>query len=706
MVEQNQVTGFAVEEIDLASPYLEDVIKLWRVYSDTLGPFPRGAFEDHARKRQIIVAIKSPKKLVGYLAYRQTTRTASIVHLCIDEAFRGHGIARDMFAFLRNKVSHIEDIRLTCRRDYEASKLWPKLGFHPVYEKPGRGKDRKILTVWRYEIQRPPLLTAMYQSVSASKIRAVVDANVFYDLQDQTREETNGLLADFVEEVVSLCVTKEMHNEIDRHPNQGERQRRRLFMAEFEELSASTNDINSIYPELQKLHPKTELSHRDCSDLRQLSNAVACEAALFITRDELLLDLHDAVYAKFGINILRPCDVIIHLDELQREELYRPERLSGSRLMISRVQYGEYEKIIDLIQEPTPNARIELMTQLQRALSRPIDHECFLVKDSDGRYLAVYCLDCSISGQINVPILRLLSKNRLSHTVARYLVDKIMTTSMRKINKLVSISANSLQSEFIDSLKESSFFLHGPQWIKFCLPIIGNYADLANALREAASDNISKDVHDVARAISEKLETTKSPLQLHEEIELEKMFWPAKIINTNIHNFIVPIKAKWAQELFDTHLARQTLFGAHKTELILNTENVYYRASRPRVLDAPARVLWYVSRDEKYQGSMSVRACSYIDEVLIGHPKDLYRQFRRLGIYRWEDVFTLADRELDGELMAFRFSRTELFRQPIAWDTIQQVLVSIKGKQSQFQSPELISAEIFFHLYQLGTKEA
>ena len=81
MVEQNQVTGFAVEEIDLASPYLEDVIKLWRVYSDTLGPFPRGAFEDHARKRQIIVAIKPPQKLVGYLSYRQTTRTGFIAQL-------------------------------------------------------------------------------------------------------------------------------------------------------------------------------------------------------------------------------------------------------------------------------------------------------------------------------------------------------------------------------------------------------------------------------------------------------------------------------------------------------------------------------------------------------------------------------------------------------------------------------------------------
>jgi len=139
---------------------------------------------------------------------------------------------------------------------------------------------------------------------------------------------------------------------------------------------------------------------------------------------------------------------------------------------------------------------------------------------------------------------------------------------------------------------------------------------------------------------------------------------PAKITDADIPAFIVPVRAEWAMSLFDSEIASQDLFGAVKPGLMFNTENVYYRSARPKVLSAPARILWYVKKGD-YHGVMSIRACSYLNEVVIDKPKTLYSRFQGLGVYEWKDVFELAGGNPDQKIMAFRFSNTELFDEPI-----------------------------------------
>jgi hypothetical protein len=165
----------------------------------------------------------------------------------------------------------------------------------------------------------------------------------------------------------------------------------------------------------------------------------------------------------------------------------------------------------------------------------------------------------------------------------------------------------------------------------------------------------------------------------------------------------VPIQPRWAKELFDRELAEGTLFGANPS-LVLNSENVYYRAARPEVISAPARVLWYVSQDSAYPQSMAVRACSYIDEVIIGRPKDLFRRFKRLGVYEWRDVYAVAKQDVTKEIMAFLFSKTELFARPLAWSVMQEVLRAHAGKGSQLQSPIAISEPCFLDMYRRGAR--
>jgi len=71
-------------------PELLDAVKaLWRRNSSTLGPFPAGAFEEHAAKGQILVA-RANGDCLGYLLFRDvvTRSQVAITHLCIDESAR------------------------------------------------------------------------------------------------------------------------------------------------------------------------------------------------------------------------------------------------------------------------------------------------------------------------------------------------------------------------------------------------------------------------------------------------------------------------------------------------------------------------------------------------------------------------------------------------------------------------------------------
>jgi hypothetical protein len=145
-------------------------------------------------------------------------------------------------------------------------------------------------------------------------------------------------------------------------------------------------------------------------------------------------------------------------------------------------------------------------------------------------------------------------------------------------------------------------------------------------------------------------------------------------------------------------MASQTLFGS-KPNLIFQTENVYYRASRPKILTAPGRVLWYVSKSTgHYQGTMSIRACSYIDEVVIDKPKVLFSRFKRLGVYQWEDIYNVAHSDIEKEIMAFRFSNTELLN-PIHKDDLQQIWKEELGTNFHIQGPIRIPNKMFYRLY-------
>jgi hypothetical protein len=176
--------------------------------------------------------------------------------------------------------------------------------------------------------------------------------------------------------------------------------------------------------------------------------------------------------------------------------------------------------------------------------------------------------------------------------------------------------------------------------------------------------------------------------------ELERTLWPAKIIDSALASFIVPIKPIWSAELFgipQTLMPRPNMLG-------LSREHVYYRSPKPGIVKAPARILWYASGARKHGGVGAIIACSRLEEVICAKPGTLHQRFRHLGVWRQEEIAEVAQ---VGIAQALRFSDTEIFQRPVSLRRFHK-LTNQESQSHTLQSPLRISADQFAAVYKEG----
>ncbi len=693
---------FAIDEM---SPYLQEVMELGRANTNKLGFLPRGAFVKYAADNQIFVALDKERKIIGYLLYATSSKEklAYIVHLCVEQSSRRKGVAKALFEELKTVTKDaFRGIRVRCRRDYEESAVWRKLDFIAVHEIPGRSKHGTTLTVWWFDHGHPTLFSYADQQRIESKLKVAIDANVFFQLQDplnHSNEESQSLLADWLQENIELCVTNEILNEIDRHPDKSARKQGRAFASTFSRLISTDDKFQKGKKDLRDFFPE-QMSISDESDLRQLAWAICAGVQFFITRDSELLDKESHIYDNFGIHIIRPADLVINQDQLMRETEYQPARLAGSRVKIERVHPGQTSFLEDAFRAPQEETKAKLRQKLHLCLADPHTFETDIVK-SAGRPLALIVHGRQNQQQLEIPVFRVV-RDPLSATLARHLVLHSVLVSSREERVLTKVTDSYLSNDVVDALREMGFVLTCDFWIKANLPVVETVQGAVSRLSSLSID--FPQFRKYFQQIADTLTTAYSVSNVKTMLQIERLLWPAKFTDIDIPAFVVPIRPEWAMHLFDPHIASQDLFGGEPS-LIFNVENVYYRSNRPKVLAAPARILWYVSRGRgKYQGTMAIRASSYLDEVVIGAPKPLFSQFRRLGVYRREDVFNIAKGRTDQEIMAFRFSNTEVFSNPISRNELQEIWKEETGGMFHLQTPIAIPKDRFFRIYKLGVR--
>lgn len=686
-----------IQEINQDSPYLEQVIALGDAHSNTLGFLPREAFKEHAQKKRILVVLGDDKRLLGYLLYRVSHYRATIVHLCVDPTNRRSGIARELVKALREKTNYLSGIRLSCRRDYEAHKVWPEIGFVPLHDRPGRGKERKKLTVWWLDYGNPTLFSVSQQAIPTTKLKVAIDMNIFLDLQAHEErvdaKESQALLADWLQEEIELCVTEELQVEINRNQNAQQRDNNKVFAQEFPLLSSRPDDFEKALEKLQTFFPE-KMGDNDRSDRRQLARTIASEVEFFVTRDDNLLQKQEALYEKLGLTIIRPSDLILYMDELQKQVAYRPQRLSGTGLNIRRVHAREQERLLMPFRcQNQQESTTEFRRKVQRFLSEPDRYESQIALDKNQKPLATFVYDTHNADVLEITLFR-VRKGALGATLARHLIFQFLLKASQSQKVCTSVTDSFLEDEIKDALLEDSFVYTEDKWVKLTLSVAETAQQIAYRIQEY--DVRLPEPFSAFATVLGNDDILKDTLKI---LDIERRLWPAKIVDADIPTYLLPIKLKWARHLFDAQFAGETLFGAEE-ELMLKRENVYYRSARSSL--ELGRILWYVSQDERHQWSGGIRACSYIDEVVVGKPKELFRRFRRIGIYKWEDVFRTAKEDLGKSIMGLRFSNTEPFKYPMPIVQLQQIFADEGSLFQPPQGPRRISKALFARLYRIG----
>lgn len=665
-------------------------MKLWRKYSDKLGFFPDGAFQDYANAGQILVAYSDKKDLLGYLLFRHSKGATVIVHLCVDPAARDTGIAKELVNRLKEISADSRGISLKCRRDYNLQGFWAGLGFVAVNEVKGRGKDEGLLTVWWMDFGHPDLLVNASKERLLEKTCLVIDANVFYGLysDDKNDEESKALIADWLPDDIELCLTDEIFNEIDRRDSPAERRKNRHLARSFESIPASSR-WKTIESELINLLPTFKKSQSGRSDIRHLAKAIAGEALYFITRDHNLLNYSDDVFDKFQISVLRPCELVLQLDHIERGYEYQPARLSGSRYKLRRIRSGEFAAYVDKFVCSAKGERArDFQNHLAAGLANPRVSACYVLEAPTGETHALFITQ-TVAVEINVPVFR-IARTPLSATIGRHILRRLSLGAAREQKVFISISDGFIDERLSNTLANDGYILTSGCYTKVLLNDVIEVVSLDDCLSAMASRYREK--AGAVQAIREKVAlaiTSKNDVDL---LAIERILWPAKILGANIPCFIVSIKPQWAKQLFDEQMASEDLFGS--SDLIFNAELVYYRARRPSGLRAPARIFWYVSHDKSYHQSGGIRAISILEEVAIGKPKDLYSRYRRLGVYQWKDVIETVNNNFDRELMALRFSNTHMVDNPLEWKALQAKLKKF-GIKTMLQSPLKIDENVF-----------
>jgi predicted GNAT family acetyltransferase len=703
-------TQFKIEAIDNHSPHLETVIKLWRANSQTLGNFPKGAFEDHAARRQIFVALDSKDCCVGYLLYRCSQDWFTITHLCIDPSCRGKGVAKQLVDRLKQITKSSRGIKLKCRRDYNLQGMWSSFGFIATCDVEAKAKNKK-LTVWVLEHNPLPLLSTMIKQQLESKLCVMIAPDIFLDLyMDENNgninsDEENILLADWVQSELDLCINDEIFNQINRIDNIRERESQNYFAQSFTCLPCDVQKLDDNLNILQKITKKNNFVI-DEDKLRYIARSTASESHVFLSRDKQFVDLADIIYENFKLSVIQPEELINWLDELRDKPDYQPVRFSGTHLEQIQVKRGQEDFLSNFFHNyKFKENKTAFQQKLRRYLTEHDKFECILVRDSNNVPLALIVYGKQKNQELEIPIIRVGNHN-LSYTLARHILFKSILKSARKQRYFTRITDQYPEETVIEAIQEDVFVKVNNGWLKANLSVTQNCLELSNNLTNLANE--LGEEYNFIKEIAKNLNKESIVLDAQLSVDIERFLFPAKITDSELNTFIIPIQPRWASYLFDEHLGKQMLalpeFGS-KPELAFNREAVYYRAiQNSRGLNAPCRILWYVSETQSegkgkgFQDVGYIGACSYVDEVVIGKSKELYRRFQRLGVYNESNVESIR-KDKNGDIMAIRFSGTELFNNPIYFQELKQAL---NKDNLLLISPYEINNESFIKLYNLG----
>lgn len=698
----------SIQIIHQDSPYFQQVNQLGDKNNKTLGFSNYSIFKRYAENPGIIVALVD-QDLAGYLMWSINSQKnyGRIWHLCIKPEYRGQKITKH----LNNKLiqltkDKVRGIRFECKPSYGIDEMWRKLGYVPIHEKRAK-TDGDILKVWSLEFINPAYPSIFSPDVSTDflQIKSAIDAETLYQfIQDKKSKDNENLSLDWLRSYLGVCITDEIFNEIDQFYSDSDKKKlRKISTSHFSKQDSDPTVFENFINKINSAMNQNEFQ-LDRTGVRHLARCAASDIPYLITSKQDILAISDFLYINFGVRSISMENIIKLRDEIISQLDYQPLRLANNILEKRSLDYFNLEEIVKIIRyRELDEDRNQMLMKLRSYISQK-DKFTSTVLVYDGQPYICIVYDQSKPNRIEVPFLRCLNSSSISYTLMNYIVDDLIKISISKRrdflyiidNDLGELESRALQNQYF--IKESQ----GYKWIK-CSPLRVLKKQEAVQYLNLASQEITgySSASQILISIlnSNRFDDTDGLAA----IDIERLLWPLKIENSNIPNFIVPIKPEAAKELFDYNLAKQTLFGVQKHNLFLSVESVYYKSyfSNGGLKQAPARILWYVSqsKDKGFSDLSTIRACSQVDDVIINSPEELHKRFQHLGFYDLPQIQDCAKNNPENQVRAIKFSHTELFDNPINLETIREYLQKPK---LTIRSPQKISQDQFIDFYTLG----
>ncbi len=654
---------------------LNPVDELMKRNSRTLGFLPSEALKSYLRKGCVLGAKTDDGNLVGYLLYGDRTNYFRITHLCVLQEYQGQGIARQLVDDLRKSATTQKAIKLNCRRDFSADKMWPKLGFVALGEKPSRSRAGNILTIWQLTLAQDEQLELFQGQTSTDALDIVIDAQIFFDFDEPDCDKSmpsKALLSDFLVDSLDLWITDELLNEINRQDDPKKRKASHNKAQNFRTIEYDIDLVEDFEKRLRIVLPSNKPSQE--SDIRHLAKAAASNVKTFVTRDGDLLKESKNISDAIGLEIVNPAELIIQLHELTDGQSYAPNRIAGLDLRWERLMSKDLTDFPFTSFQEYREKKGKLREYLESLIVQTDQYECELLL-SDGDIIAIRVLMNNSNHILNVPLARVATSVNGS-LFARFLIADTVSKAVEKNIEIVKFDTSSLTSSLIPDLIEMGFIEQNKSFIRFCFSSYLNRAEVLTAISE-----LNPDFGVTYQAMS--------------DIELERRCSPLVLDCVDQNYFLIPIQPHFAMSLIDREQSSNSLFGGNP-QILLRWDNVYYRAkNRHKMIVAPARILWYVSQKQE------IIATSFLDDVVVDSAKELFRKFKKFGILEWRDISNMCKNDPTRELMALKFSHTFLFREPISLDDLRDIY-NQNNTGLFLQGPSKIAPEIFQELFQKG----
>ncbi|MEU6189673.1 GNAT family N-acetyltransferase [Nocardia sp. NPDC047038] len=679
-----------VDEVRPGDPVVDELVRMSKRYSRTLGMMPAGAFRDAAYQGGLIAA-KIDGRPVGYALFRLPRNNQIVLsHLCVTSEARKSGVAHALVAEIRTKHSSRLGIRAKCRDDYELNPMWEALGFSARGSAVGRGKDRSPMTVWWLDHGHEDLFSFLAEpellADEPDLLEAALDLNILMDLHTRVHapsaQRSQVLEADHLEGRLRLVVTNAVDRELTIRP-QGQRAPIEEAARHYPRRTAAPGEAENVFAQLRaSTGADKELSSQDEGDLWQIAEAVASGIGVLLTWDGKLRErfehLRQTVPALASFHILDPDHLVTHLDKLARAWAYQPARLQGSAYDRIRADANDESRLQASLARTSGETRSKLRDLLRKLAREEVPR--WLIRAGDEP--AIACYAAHLDGRVlRVPLLR-TAEHELSDTIARQLLWLLRRDARDQGAHVIDVSDQHVGGILTRAMAFDPFHHHGDHRYAWVIPVCGSGHDISHATNEARRL--------VGMGAGPLL---RSGLPPRAAAEIERSLWPAKLIDSALRHYVIPIQPRWSSELLGYPLQ----LTARPVELSLGREQVYYRAADTK-LTAPARILWRVSQGPRT--SAEIIGTSFLDAIDADTPTQLHSALAHYGVIDLPGLTKLAGGK--PTVQALRFSDTELFNRPISNGTYHQLREQHRGPRT-FYGPQPITPELFATLYRTGT---